>query len=66
MMSLSSRRDLVEAVRSRYRHAGRVEKHQILNEFVANTGYHRKYAIRLLNQVARAPGATRPSCNRRW
>ena len=33
----------------RYRKAGRREKKVIVNEFCANSGYNRKYAIRLLN-----------------
>jgi len=33
----------------RYREAVRESKHLILNEFCLNTGYHRKYAIRLLS-----------------
>ena len=37
------------AVYERYHKAGREAKHMMLNEFCLNTGYHRKYAIRLLN-----------------
>jgi len=37
------------AIYERYRKAGRQGKRVILSEFCANTGYHRKYAIRLLN-----------------
>ena len=37
------------AVYERYHQAGREAKHLMLNEFCLNTGYHRKYAIRLLN-----------------
>jgi transposase InsO family protein len=33
----------------RYRKASRKDKQVMLNEFCLNTGYHRKYAIRLLN-----------------
>jgi hypothetical protein len=43
-----SKHELVDAVRARYARAGRTEKGQILNEFVAATGYHRKWAIGLL------------------
>ena len=49
MMSLQSRRELIAAVAPRYRAAHSADKHQILDEFVAATGYHRKYAIRVLN-----------------
>src|SRR5260370_38378142 len=38
------------AVYERYRKAEREAKHLMLNEFCLNTGYHRKYAIRLLNR----------------
>jgi hypothetical protein len=37
------------AIYERYRKAGRKAKKVILGEFCVNTGYHRKYAIRLLN-----------------
>jgi hypothetical protein len=33
----------------RYRRAAQSKKRHILDEFCANYGYHRKYAIRLLN-----------------
>ena len=51
IMSLTSRRELVASIGPRYRQAPRKQKQQILNEFVAATGYHRKYAIHLLNQA---------------
>jgi hypothetical protein len=35
------------AVYERYRKAGREAKQVMLNEFCLNTGYHRKYGIRL-------------------
>jgi transposase InsO family protein len=41
--------EYLRAIYERYRKAGRKDKHLILNEFCANTGYHRKYAIRRLN-----------------
>jgi len=41
--------EYLQAIYGRYRSAGRKGKKVILNEFCANTGYHRKYAIRLLN-----------------
>ncbi len=37
------------AIYERYRKAGRRTKHMILDEFCLDTGYHRKYAIGLLN-----------------
>ena len=39
------------AVYERYHKAGREAKQMMLNEFCLNTGYHRKYAIRLLNRA---------------
>ena len=47
MMSETSKRELLAALRPRYRKAGRAEKKQILDELTASTGYHRKYAIQL-------------------
>lgn len=49
MMSLQSRRELLAVVAPRYRSAERAERSRILEEFVASTGYHRKYALTLLN-----------------
>lgn len=43
-----SKHELVTAVQRRYARAGRAEKGHILDEFVAVTGYHRKWAIELL------------------
>jgi hypothetical protein len=48
MMSLKSKRELLEAVRPRYLKAGKFEKQKILDEFTSATGYHRKHAIRVL------------------
>jgi hypothetical protein len=48
MMSLKSKRELLEVVRPRYLKANKAEKQKILDEFTNATGYHRKYAIRVL------------------
>jgi hypothetical protein len=48
MMSLKSKRELVEVVRPRYLKANKLEKQKMLDEFTAATGYHRKHAIRVL------------------
>ena len=48
MMSQRSKRELLEEIRPRYLKAKRSKKKIMLDEFVAATGYHRKYATRLL------------------
>lgn len=45
-----SKHELAAALQGRYVKAGRKEKGQILDEFVAATGYHRKWALGLLRQ----------------
>jgi len=47
-MSLPSRRELLCSIRQRYLVASRKDKQRILDEFIAASGYHRKYAISLL------------------
>jgi hypothetical protein len=47
MMSLKSKRELLEVVRPRYLKASKAEKQKILDEFTCATGYHRKHAIRV-------------------
>src|SRR5574337_284666 len=44
-----TRWEYLRAIYERYRKAGRKAKRVILDEFCLNTGYHRKYAIRLLH-----------------
>jgi hypothetical protein len=48
MMSLISKRELLEVIRPRYLKASKDEKKKILDEFTSATGYHRKHAIRIL------------------
>ncbi len=48
-LTMQERKALTDQVAARYRGARRADKQLMLDEFVANTGYHRKYAIRLLN-----------------
>jgi hypothetical protein len=50
------------AVYERYHKAGREAKPTMRNEFCLNTGYHRKYAIRLLHG---APPGKQPERRRR-
>jgi len=47
-MTKQGKQELLKAVRPRYRKASKREKSRILDEFVASTGYNRKYAIHLL------------------
>lgn len=56
MMSQRSKRELLQTIRPRYLKANKAGKQSILDEFVAATGYHRKYAIRLLKH---GPGPKR-------
>jgi hypothetical protein len=49
-MGKNERKAYLKAIRSRYCRAGKKAKVTILDEFCAVCGYHRKYAIRLLNQ----------------
>ncbi len=62
-MSQKGKWEYFKAIYERYRKADRRSKQVILNEFCLNTGYHRKYAIRLLNGPP--PGTVRPTCRRR-
>jgi hypothetical protein len=57
---MATRRELKDAIGERYQAATRRrERQQILSEFVRVTGYHRKHALRVLNQ-APAPQSPRP------
>jgi hypothetical protein len=60
MMSQKSKQELQEAIRPRYLRANKTAKERILDEFVASTGYHRKYAIRVLKHGSRAKGLKKP------
>ena len=57
-MNLMSRRELTKVVCERYRRATKKDKIKILDEFVQNTGYHRKYALALLHNRRRQKAAT--------
>jgi len=60
MMSQRSKREMIEAIRPRYLKANKAGKVQILNEFIATTGYHRKYAIRVLKHGPKPKGLRKP------
>src|SRR3954471_22468947 len=50
-----SKHELVVAQRDRYRGTRRSDKAQILDEFVAATGYHRKHALQRFREGPPAP-----------
>src|SRR5258706_13848044 len=54
-MSFLAKRELLAQVAARYRDATGQQKSRILDEFVAATGYVRKYAIHLLTQPELPP-----------
>jgi len=60
MMSHRSKKELLEVIRPRYLKATRKGKTQILDEFIAATGYHRKYAIRVLKHQPKSKGLKKP------
>src|SRR5579883_1071095 len=70
MMSLQSRRELLAVVAPRYQAAQGQERTRILEEFVASTGYHRKYALHLLNhplpQASSPPARQKRQRRRRY
>lgn len=53
IMSMQSRREYLAAIYRRYRHAPKREKSTMLKELCRATGYHRKYATRILNAPLR-------------
>lgn len=61
-MSPGAKMECLESVYLRYKRVSRKEKTLILNEFCATCGYHRKHAIRLLNNFKRF---TKPKPKRR-
>ena len=61
-MSRKARWEYVRAVHRRYGKASKSDKQVILDEFCSNSGYNRKYAIRLLNGP---PPEKRPPTRRR-
>ena len=50
-ISVKARQELVKAIRERYAASSSSDKHRILDELVALTGYHRKHAIRVLRST---------------
>ena len=60
-LTRAARVQLARSVRRRYQAASSQAKKQILDEFIAVSGYHPKYAIHVLN----APESTAPASRRR-
>lgn len=60
-MTLATRQELTKSVRDRYWRASRKQKTLILDQFVADTGYHRKYALAVLHQNPRHGRTAGPS-----
>ncbi len=55
---MTTRKELIEALRPRYCSSVFADRVKILDEFVAVTGYHRKHAIQLLgSEVSSAKAA---------
>jgi len=56
-MSQTTRKEILERLRRRYRSAGTEHKHKLLDQAQELLGYHRKSAVRVLNAppVERAP-----------
>ncbi|MEO7272693.1 MAG: DDE-type integrase/transposase/recombinase [Vicinamibacterales bacterium] len=63
-ISLAGRLELVRALGDRYQAGTPEGKGRILDEFVALTGYHRKHAIRLLNDATVASARATPRADR--
>lgn len=51
MLTMKQKRALSWVVRNRYQKSSKKEKGRILNEFLANTGYNRSYARRILGSL---------------
>lgn len=62
-MSARAKWEYLTVMHARYRAAPREDKGRLLDEFCRTTGYHRKYALRLLNGPP--PGPERPRRRRR-
>jgi len=60
-MSPESRKEYLKSIQQRYHESLKKEKNLILNEFCQMCGYHRKYAIRLLNKKIAPKEVKKPS-----
>lgn len=62
-MGTNSRNEYLQTIRPRYRSASKDDKKRIIDEFCLTCGYHRKYAIRILN--SNKPVNSRDNLSRR-
>src|ERR1039457_2894453 len=60
-LSLTTRRELIQAIAERYHGAARADKKKILDEFIEVTGFHGKHAIRALRKTVAADHAKLPT-----
>ncbi len=60
MMKKHEKQAYLEAIRKRYRKAKRCDKSKILDEFCVVCGYHRKYALRRLNEPKKQATRKKP------
>jgi hypothetical protein len=65
-VGMATRTELVAAIGDRYRASNRTERTNVLDEFVAITGYHRKHAIRLLRRKTDDSVTMRRRAHRRY
>jgi hypothetical protein len=63
-MGPKARLEYAEEIRRRYERANRAGRGRLLTEFTAVTGYHRKYAIALLNRAPAPPTIRRKKTSR--
>ena len=64
MVEREFRREHLASIHRRYRAASRLRRARMLDEFCEDSGYHRKYAIRLLNGPPPDPRATETATTR--
>lgn len=59
-MNLSERKSYLITIKRRYLEASKIDKSRILDEFCQVCGYHRKYAVRVLNKKNNFPTKKKP------
>jgi len=61
-ISTHAKEELIQVLKVQYRKSLKMQKSQILNQFIAVSGYHRKHAIRLLNGKSDSKNNQNNSC----